>query len=331
MRILLIHPGAPFSTSDVYDGYLAGLRALGVDVEECRLDRYLQFVGLTVAHAGLAAANGIALAGAFVAQQALIAWPDLVVAVGATNLHRGTAAALTRAGLRTVAVLLDSPYLLDIEAKLASAYAHVTTNERTAVPALIDAVGHGRVTYLPTAYHPAAHTPAVDPWGTPFDVAFIGSLFAERRALFDGAGLDDLRRCVGGFDPSAETRGYIDNATAARVARASRVNVNPHRTTMWHGDGRACVGAESLGPRAYELAALGAFQLMSDDRPEAREVFGASLATYRAGDADDLGRQVRRWLADDARREAMAAGQRIAVVGRHSYTERARSLLEWVA
>lgn len=334
MRVMLIHPGAPFATADVADGYAAGLRALGVEVEDCALDQYIRFVGLAIDAAGgaLRAPNAISLAGAFVAQQALISWPDLVIAIGATNLHRGTAAALTRAGLKTVAVLIDSPYLFEVEAALAGAYTYATTNERTAVAPLREAVGHRRVRYLPTGYHPLRHTPDGPRLAEPVDVAFVGSLFAERTALFQAADFAGLRSAIGGLDLAAAPadQRIIANEGTARLYRTARVNLNPHRTTMIAGDGRRLPagGAESVGPRAYEIAACGGFQLMSDDRVEARELFGAALTTYRAGDADDLTRQTRRWLAMDGARERIATDQCVAVQG-HSYTERARALLEW--
>lgn len=332
MRVMLVHPGVSWSTGDVAEGYAAGLRALGMDLIDCPLDRYVRFCALGVEAAGgaLAGANVLALAGAFVAQQALIEWPDLFIAVGATNLHRGTAAALTRAGLTTVAVLLDSPYLLDVEAQLASAYTAVTTNERRAVDALRDAVGHDRVRYLPTAYHPARHTPDGPRLDAPVDVAFIGSLFPERRALFDGADLRGLKTVIGGLELDTAVPRAFENAGLAALYRTARVNLNHHRTTMINGDGRTLPAgaAESMGPRAYEIAACGGFQLMDDARREAREVFGPSLVTYRAGDANDLTRQARRWLAMDGARERMATEQHAAVQG-HSYTDRARVLLEW--
>lgn len=337
MRVMLVHPGAPFATADVADGYAAGLRACGVDLIDCALDRYIAFVALGVHHAQLQGemgeANIMSLATAFVAQRALIEWPDLLIAIGGTNVHRGTAAALTRQGLRTALVLVDSPYLLEVEARLAGAYTYVTTNERRAVDTLRDAVGHDRVRYLPTAYHPARHTPDGPTLDTTYDVSFIGSLFPERRALFDAVDWGGLRVSIGGLELGAALadRRVYDNAGVAQLYRSTRVNLNHHRTTMVNGDGRTLPpgAAESLGPRAYEIAACGGFQLLPDDRAEARDVFGDSLATYRAGDAADLAAQARYWLRHDGARERRAREQHAAVQG-HSYTDRARALLEWV-
>lgn len=334
MRAMLVHPGAAFATGDVAHGYAAGLKACGVGVIDCPLDQYIRFCALGVQAAGsaLTEPNTIALAGAFVAQQALIEWPDLLIAIGGTNLHRGTVAALTQAGLETVLVLLDSPYLLDIEAQLAPAYRWVTTNERAAVGTLRDAVGHDRVRYLPTAYHPARHTPDGPALDTTYDVSFVGSMFEERRTLFDALDLAGLRACIGGLELGAppEARHVYDNAGVAALYRSTRVNLNHHRTTTVNGAGVHIrpEQAESLGPRAYEIAACGGFQLIDDSRAEAREVFGEYLAVYRAGDPDDLSYQIRHWLRYDSARERMARGQR-AAVAEHSYIDRARTLLEW--
>ena len=62
--------------------------------------------------------------------------------------------------------------------------------------------------------------------------------------------------------------------------------------------------ADSLNPRALELAACGVFTV-SDFRREVREVFGDLVPTF--ADPKDLGPLIRKWLADDAGRRTVAA------------------------
>jgi spore maturation protein CgeB len=115
---------------------------------------------------------------------------------------------------------------------------------------------------------------------------------------------------------------------AAALYRAAAVNVNHHRTTMMHGSGQhiAPGSAESLGPRAYEIAACGGFQVMDDSRAEAAEVFGDALVTYGAGDPDDLHRVVEHYLQRPAKRQRLAEAQRAAVAPHH-WGARARQIL----
>jgi spore maturation protein CgeB len=120
----------------------------------------------------------------------------------------------------------------------------------------------------------------------------------------------------------------IPNQDVAALYRGAKVNLNHHRTTTMHGSGAHIpVGsAESLGPRAYEIAACGGFQLMDDSRKEAGDIFGDALATYKAGDPADLVAQARYWVEHPAERAMMARAQREAVAP-HSWHARAADLL----
>jgi spore maturation protein CgeB len=86
-----------------------------------------------------------------------------------------------------------------------------------------------------------------------------------------------------------------------------------YRTSMgFRKDAPRVVGAQSLNPRAYELAATGCFTI-SDYRDEVVEIFGDSVPTFST--AEELQSQVRRWLADDSGREALAARLPALVAG----------------
>jgi len=342
MRIAVIHPGAQFSTHDVYIGVVGGLRASGVDVVECRLDTILNWYAATSAHAVRVGAMTeaaldpdhmcyAALASAHVTRHVLMTEPELVLVVSGHNFHTRDAVALRRHGYRVGVLLTESPYFGETETQIAACYDVAFTNERRAV-ASFRARGVN-AHYLPHAYNPDIHRldgPTID---NPPDAAFVGTLFDERKALFGAGDWSDLRFLHYGVDPdrlSAED--VIDNAHAAAIYRSAAININHHRTTTMHGSGEhiAAATAESLGPRAYEIAACGGFQLMDDGRSEARDVFGDALVTYRAGDSADLGRQVRWWLGDAGARRAYAGAQHAAIQP-HSWHRRAPELLERLA
>ena len=82
--------------------------------------------------------------------------------------------------------------------------------------------------------------------------------------------------------------------------------------------------AYSVGPRAYEIAACGAFQLCDNSRPELKEVFGNSVETYQ--DADDLGEKMRYYIQHDDERADMAYHSWESMVG-HSYVDRTQHIL----
>lgn len=329
MRIYVIHPGAAWSTCDVYDGVVAGLQACpGVDVYEGRIDTILAWY-TTALRAGqqlgvfdptLTVFNRQRMASAHITQHILEVCPGLVISVSGHNYHLKDADALRKVGIRTAVILTESPYFGELEAEIAKHYDVAFTNERRSVERL-------SAHYLPHAYHPTRHT-ADGAHGYAADVVFVGSFFDERRALFnavDWTGIDFILR---GHDMS-ETPTPMPNEEAATFYRAARISLNHHRTTTSHGSGQHIQPeeAESLGPRAYEISACGGFQLMDDSRPERLDVFGGTAPTYRAGDPNDLERQVRYWLQHDDRRAEIARAMHDAVRP-HSWTARAKQMLE---
>lgn len=333
MKVYVIHPGAAWSTCDVYTGLVAGLRRLpGVNLYEGRIDSILNWYD-TAINAGVSSGmmapqiadnnlfNRQRAASAQVTQHILEVWPDVVISVSGHNYHLRDADALRKVGIKTAVILTESPYFGEFEETMARRYDVAFTNERESAARL-----HAH--YLPHAYNPDVHTPD-GPRAYATDAMFIGSLFDERRALFnavDWAGITFLWR---GHDMSERPADIVPNVEAAAYYRATKVAVNHHRTTTSHGSGEHIRPEEaaSLGPRAYEISACGAFQLCDDSRAELWDVFGEYAVTYRAGDAEDLGRHVRYWLAHPDRREETARAMH-ELVQPHSWVNRATQLLE---
>jgi glycosyltransferase involved in cell wall biosynthesis len=99
--------------------------------------------------------------------------------------------------------------------------------------------------------------------------------------------------------------GVVTNQAAAALYRRAKIGLNLYRTSMGFGKGAPRVqGAESLNPRALELAACGVFTV-SDYRPEVAEVFGPLVPTFT--DPAELGPLLQRWLAADEGRRRLAA------------------------
>src|SRR4030065_2583401 len=95
----------------------------------------------------------------------------------------------------------------------------------------------------------------------------------------------------------------VDNAELIKYYCGTKIALNHHRTIVGkdsRGEELHIDQAYSLGPRAYEIAACGAFQLCDDTRPELQEVFGDSVATYR--DGGDLRDKIAYYLSHDDER-----------------------------
>jgi spore maturation protein CgeB len=338
MRVYVVHPGASWATSDVFTGVCAGLRAHGIDVYEGRVDTILNWYDAALA-AGVQTGmfdltklktgmfNKQRMASAHITQHILDVWPDLVIVVSGHNYHTRDVQALKRVGLRVACVLTEAPYFIDLELILAQIYDTVFTNERRCV-ARFRAIPNVQAHYLPHAYNSAVHQPGPADPGKTCDAFFVGSWFEERRKLLLGADWTGLNFVWKGHDMGETPHDIVPNEEAVAWYRSAAISLNMHRTTTSNGSGSHIKPeeAESLNPRAYEIAACGAFQLMDDSRAEAKDVFGESLVTYRAGDSADLERQVRKWMRA-GEREQYAAAQHAAIQP-HSWTARAAQILE---
>jgi spore maturation protein CgeB len=206
------------------------------------------------------------------------------------------------------------------------------TNERTVVKAFRAVNPH--FGYLPHGFDPLVHrtdTP-IDDSVPAHDVVFVGTGFRERYRWFnsiDWSGIDlglyggwdtrllnkQVRKCV---------RGLVENERAALLYRRAKVGLNLYRTSQgWGPNAPSIAHAESVNPRAYELAACGAF-FVSDYRLESAEVFGDLVPMFRS--PIEAAALIRLWLADEAGRTRIAAALP-AHVAEASWINRTKTVL----
>ncbi len=318
MRILLVHPGASTSTSDVYAGLYAGLKAMGHEVLEYPLDDRISAAGgflhwlwkrRKIEVDKPTVAQILYRAGAELLERALRVEPDVVLAVSAMYLHPDVLVLMRRAGLKVAVLLTESPYDEEKEARLLPFVQCAWTNERSTARRL-------GIHYLKHAWNPTVHNAAA-PVGEAVpahDVVFVGTNFAERVEILantDWTGIDlglyGNWESLGSRHPLRKyIRGrQIENAYAVELYRRAKIGLNLYRTSKGFGkDAPRVTGAESMNPRAYELATLGCFTI-SDRRPEVEECFGDLVPTFRTH--RELRPLIDRWLADEAGRANIQA------------------------
>jgi spore maturation protein CgeB len=354
--ILCAHPGADISTYDVWHGYTDALRAAGHDVTDYRLDQRINRAGKFLHHCyEEAKADGqdvpvptpgdtLYWAGIWLLEMALRTQPDWVLVISGMYLVPDVVILLRRAGIRVAVLFTEGPYDHDRELEYARYADVVFTNERASVLGLKQA--NPNVAYLPHAYDPKRHHPHPNGRGAcpicpplkeevaSHEVVFVGSAFRERVELLeavDWTGID--LGLYGQWEDLSDDSplqpylcgGVVDNATTAELYRRAKIGLNLYRQLEgWGAPGaRRVGGAESLNPRAYELAACGAFTI-SDDRAEIEERFKGLVPTFAT--AEQLETCIRHWLAAPQRAEVAAALTR-AVAG-HTFTDRATYLVD---
>lgn len=350
MKLLYIGPGASWATADVAAGLRDGLTHHGVEIVDYALDtriarsqswlyynwRQHKKANPTIAKPNVADVFLQAGRDAF-----WVAWwiktfrgLDAVFIVSGMFVHPDVIMVMKDSGLRVFVLFTESPYDEEKELPMAKLVDGCWTNERTAVNAFRTVNPHSG--YLPHAWHATRHKPGPQPGDEAqpaHDVVFVGSAFTERvewLSAIDWTGIDlGLYGSWESLSSRHPLRRYVrgnqtDNVKTAALYRRAKVGLNLYRTSKgWGKQAPKIAAAESLNPRAYELAACGAFHL-STYRAEVSEVFGDLVPTFDSPkDAEDL---IRSWLADPTGR-ANRAAQLPACVAESSWRHRARTVI----
>jgi hypothetical protein len=243
-------------------------------------------------------------------------------------LHPDVIIMLKRAGQRVAVLFTESPYDDEQQAEIAKHADVVWTNERSS------ARQYGW-TYLRHAYDPERHQPGEPTEDIPaHDVVFVGTGFRERIDLLSAVNWDGIDLGLYGtwgmLGSRAKLRKYVrggtqDNRRTVELYRAAKIGLNLYRTSRGFGwDAPHVSGAESLNPRALELAACGVFTL-SDYRTEVAEVFGPTVPTFQ--NAADLEALIRGYL-ENARYRREVAAELPGLVKCHTFDARARQIVK---
>lgn len=343
-RILLVHPGATWSTNDVWWGLHDGLLNANVEVVDYAMDgrianasSWLDWCYQNNTRKDRATppnyADKLYLASSGIVEKSLMFGCDWILAVACGWLHPLALQMARTAGRRVALILTESPNQDDEQMAWANMVDVIWTNERSSVAKF--AFWNEHTHYWQHAIDPARHHPGPANNTQPaHDVVFVGTGWQERIALLeaiDWTGIDlgiygtwELMREDSPL--SQYVRGGVTpNDITAQLYRNAKIGLNFHRTSDYYvQDSKpAAGGAESMNPRCYELAATGCF-FVTDDRAEVRDVFGAVVPVFN--DATDLQDMIRYYLAHDAARQAIAV-QLPGLVAKHTFDRRAEEVL----
>jgi glycosyltransferase involved in cell wall biosynthesis len=352
MRILITHPGANYSTGDVFTGYVDALKKLGHEIiiydlagRMVQADHYLDYVWRQARKKNEAIprptmADAVRWASMTLLEAALSTLPDWCLIFSGIYMHQDAMVCLYRSGCPIGIILTESPYDDAKQGGWAAFSDVVFTHERASVPILsreryVDddpkqarIWGNKNTHYLPHAYDPVRHNPA----------ARMGSGFSERQEMlaridWQGMGIDlgiyGQWPYLGSRSPLRKYKrgGVTPNGYTAALYRKAKVGLNLYRQSMGQTrNAPRMKGAESLNPRALELAAIGVPHV-SDFRPEVQEVFGDTVPTFTDDDPVDMAEQILKLLEDDRRRETIRAALPGRVAG-WTFDDRAKQLME---
>jgi spore maturation protein CgeB len=324
MRILVVHPGADCSVSDVHDGIVGGLRQNGAWTESFNANDRMYFY----IHAHVPGIDGklkpafTELESVFLTSQQILNevykfWPDVIVFVSGFFVDPTILPMLRSRGHHLVLWCTEAPYEDDKQLAVAHHYDTVILND----PLTIDEYRkvNQNTHYIPHSYDPRRHRPGRARKAFVSDFGWVGTGFPSRVHFLEKVDFDGIDVCLGGnwqfIDDSPVNRWVrnphgrkwmLNNETVA-VYRSTKVGANFYRTENTSGipDGVA------MGPREVEMAATG-LMFLRQSRPEGDALL-PMLPTFTT--PADFGDQLRWWLRHEASRTKVAAKAREAIAG----------------
>ena len=263
--------------------------------------------------------------------------PDLVLSLAQSPLILPALEHLRRKKFLTAMWFVENYRHLTYWQQLAAGYDYWFVIQQEPCIAALKQAGAKDVRYLPLAADPSVHRPLdltqgeQEEYGS--DVSFVGAGYANRREIFPKlVGQDWTFKLWGnewdgatGLASVLQRNGArVDTDTCLKVFNASDVNLNLH---SWAGAGFDPDG-DFVNPRAFELAACGAFQL-ADRRSLMPDLFAENeIATLSS--PDKLPVEITRWLREPEQRVAMAEQARQRVLAEHTYRHRMQDLLSGI-
>lgn len=355
MKILAVSPVPTYATWDVFDGQVQGLRANGAEVERMDYSKiwnmfvdFKEFMEVT-GRVAFDTVNSALLAGDRIVMAAITLGVDLVHFVAPMHVSPVTLRVLREyVKIKTSAYFTECPYDDEWALRLAELFDYCFVCDKTSIIPFKEY--NQKTYYIGHAYNPERHRPDGKKEYVS-DVTFVGTNFPSRITFMEAVDWSGIDLNLYGIMPvgnASPLSRYVRRASAIPndvtldLYRGARIGLQMHRKDGYDPiaarQGKkfvrgglqgarplANLKAHSLGPRSYELAACGVFQVCDEGRAELREVFQDTVPTYRT--PDELGALLRQYLDDPVRREEQAKAQHEAIKP-YTFEARMRSMLE---
>lgn len=262
--------------------------------------------------------------------------PQIVLALAQAPLDRLTLQKMRQASMRTVMWFVEDCRLFTYWQAYAPLYDAFAVIQKQPFLQELAAIGQKHAFYLPLAALPSFHRPLelADTERRQYaaDVAFLGAGYPNRRLAFRplkgrnfkiwGSDWDGEKALAEHIQRSGERIGEDE---AVKIYNASKINLNLHSSV--HTD-KLVSGGDFVNPRTFELAAMGAFQLV-DERSLLPELFARDeLATFKT--PEELYSSIDYFLNHPEERRKYAAKARARVLAGHTYEQRMQQLASYM-
>lgn len=260
--------------------------------------------------------------------------PDLVLAIAQAPLSLAVLQHLRKKKFLTAMWFVENFRHLTYWRQLAGGYDYWFVIQQAECIEALKRAGADQVHYLPMAADPVVHHPVTltadeqREYGA--DVSFVGAGYANRRRLLPQWLSKDWTFKLWGneWDGARDLSGVLqrngarlDTDACVKVFNGTAVNLNLHSSSGTGLDPHP----DFVNPRAFELAACGAFQLV-DERALLPELFSPDeMVCFRS--PDEVPSLIRTWLKDSVGRRVHADAARRRVLREHTYRHRMQDLL----
>lgn len=357
MKILCVSPVPTYATWDVYEGQVQGLRANGAEVIKMNFSNtyhmfadFREFMEVT-GRVQYDTVQHTLLAGDRIVMAAIIQEVDLVHFCAPMHVNPITLQVLRKyTRIKTSAYFTECPYDDDHTLPQAEYYDYCFVCDPTSLPAFKER--NPNTWYVGHAYNPEKHS-RNGKVAKDADVLFLGTNFPSRITFLEKVDWTDIDLHLHGLmnlgnlsslAQYVKGKSTVKNEEAIKLYKKARIGLQIHRKDGYDSKKAlrghkvrkgVLVGASplenlvaySLGPRSYELAACGVFQV-SDPRPEIEEVFGDTVPVYES--PEDLSTMLRTYLDDPVRREE-AAEKQYEAVKPYTFEMRTRTILDVIS
>lgn len=259
--------------------------------------------------------------------------PQLVLALAQAPMSRNLLQRLKRADVRTAMWFVEDYRLFTYWQAFAPLYDMFAVIQKEPFLSELAAIGQPHAMYLPLAALPEFHkplelTPAEQrEYGS--DIAFLGAGYPNRRLAFRPLAGRDFKIWGSDWDGENLLAGNVQRhgsrigeEESVKIYNAAKVNLNLHSSVSAE-DLVSC--GDFVNPRTFELAAMGAFQLV-DRRSLMEGLFSPDeLATFAS--PEEFYQKIDYFLAHPEERESYARRARVRVLAEHTYEQRMTTLL----
>ncbi|MBQ7607416.1 MAG: glycosyltransferase [Desulfovibrionaceae bacterium] len=259
--------------------------------------------------------------------------PHLVLAMAQAPLSKQILNRLQRLGIRTAMWFVEDYALFTYWKYYAPLYDVFCVIQKEPFLTELAAIGQKHALYLPLAADPGIHKKvSLSPQEKQYygaDIGFLGAGYPNRRLAFRplagknfkiwGSDWDNEQILAKNIQKNGQR---IELEESIKIYQATTVNLNLHSsvhvdTLISHGD--------FVNPRTFELACMGAFQLV-DTRSLMPELFAQdTIASFDT--MEEFYEKIEFFLHHPEERASFCAKAQATVIQKHTYAHRMKTLL----